>query len=341
MRTIVIAEAGVNHNSDLEIAKKLIDVAADAGADYVKFQTFKASKLVSPNAKKADYQQKNTNDEGGTQFEMLQALELSESDHINLYKRCQLREIGFLSTGFDEESLDYLIENFTIDYIKIPSGEITNKPFLQHAARKGKSIILSSGMADLQEVQQAVDLIIEQDLPREMITVLHCNTQYPTPFEDVNLNAMITIRDEVDVATGYSDHTLGINIPVAAVAMGAKLIEKHFTLDRNLPGPDHKASLEPDELRNMIESIRQVESAIGTGQKVASPSEKANISIARKSIHLKNNVPRGKVLEVSDLIMLRPGDGISPMQIDLVIGRNPKRDLETGHQLVWDDLNGQ
>ena len=316
----------------------LIDFAAEAGADYVKFQTFKAEKLVNRQAKKAEYQIKNMNGESDTQFEMLKKLEVSETWYPILIARCQEKGIHFLSTGFDTESIDFL-NQYDMPFYKIPSGEITNKPYLQHVAQKGKDIILSTGMADLNEISAAIQVIEAAGLHRERITVLHCNTEYPTPMEDVNLLAMNQIARELNVKVGYSDHTIGIEVPIAAVALGAQVIEKHFTLDRNLPGPDHAASLEPNELAAMVKGIRNIEKAIGgSGIKTPSPSEQKNIAIARKSIHLNRDMSIGEVLSENDLIMLRPGDGICPMQLDLVLGKKITSHLAAGHKLTLDDI---
>ena len=337
-RVMIIAEAGVNHNGELDKALALIDFAAEAGADYVKFQTFKAEKLVNRQAKKAEYQIKNMNGESDTQFEMLKKLEVSEAWYPILIARCQEKGIHFLSTGFDTESIDFL-NQYDMPFYKIPSGEITNKPYLQHVAQKGKDIILSTGMADLNEISAAIQVIEAAGLRRERITVLHCNTEYPTPMEDVNLLAMNQIARELNVKVGYSDHTIGIEVPIAAVALGAQVIEKHFTLDRNLPGPDHAASLEPNELAAMVKGIRNIEKAIrGSGIKTPSPSEQKNIAIARKSIHLNRDMSIGEVLSENDLIMLRPGDGICPMQLDLVLGKKITSHLAAGHKLTLDDI---
>ncbi len=335
----IIAEAGVNHNGDIELAKKLIDVAAGAGADFVKFQSFNADKLVSKQAKKAAYQSVNTadtNDDG--QYNMLKSLELSYEMHLQLMKYCEQAGIRFLSTPFDEERAD-MLEKLGIALFKIPSGELTNKPFLQHLASKKKPIILSTGMSTLADIQDAIVILNEAGLPLDLLHVLHCNTQYPTSMEDVNLRAMNTIEHAFGVNIGYSDHTLGIEVPIAAVAMGAKVIEKHFTLDRNMTGPDHKASLEPEELKNMVQSIRNIEKALGSPLKRPSPSETPNIHIARKSIHLGIDKKAGEVISLADLVMLRPGDGISPMQIEQVINRKLSMDLPAGHKLDWKHLS--
>lgn len=334
-RVIIIAEAGVNHNGEIEKAKQLIDAAAEAGADYVKFQTFKADKLVSTEAKKASYQAKNINDGDDSQYGMLKKLELSEADHHILKTYADEAGIKFLSTGFDEDSLDFL-DSVGIDFFKVPSGEITNYPYLKHMASKKKPVVVSTGMSSLGEIEQALDVLTQAGVAIENIAVLHCNSQYPTPFEDVNLGAMLSIRDAFKVRVGYSDHTLGIEIPIAAVALGATVIEKHFTLDRNLPGPDHKASLEPNELAHMVRSIRNVELALqGDGRKRASASELPNKNLVRKSIHLATDKKEGDVLSKSDLIMKRPGDGISPMLIDLVIGKKVSKNLAAGEKLTW------
>jgi N,N'-diacetyllegionaminate synthase len=337
-KVVIIAEAGVNHNGDIEIAKSLIDAAANAGADFVKFQTFKANKIVSPLAQKAVYQKANLNDEDDNQFNMLKKLELQEEHHHILVKHCTLRNISFLSTGFDEESLDFL-DSLNIPLYKIPSGEITNKPYLEHVASKGKPVILSTGMANMEEIQVSIDLLIQKGIQKENITVLHCNTEYPTPMQDVNLKAMLYIHESLGVQVGYSDHTLGIEVPIAAVALGANVIEKHFTLDRNMKGPDHVASLEPHELKAMVMAIRNVELAVsGNGIKLPSQSEQKNLSIARKSIHLAKSKKQGDIISADDLIMLRPGDGISPMEIDKVIGKQINQSVEAGAKLSWSQI---
>ena len=333
-KVIIIAEAGVNHNGDFENAKKLILAAANAGADYVKFQTFKADKLVSKDAQKAEYQKANLKEDGNSQYDMLKKLEMPETWHYDLIKYANDCGIKFLSTGFDEESIDFL-DSLNIDLFKVPSGEITNRPYLEHIAKKGKQIVISTGMSNLQEIKDAIDVIQSNQIGNNKITVLHCNTEYPTPMQDVNLLAMITIQNELGVQVGYSDHTLGIEVPIAAVALGAVLIEKHFTLDRNLPGPDHLASLNPDELKSMVQAIRNIEIAIsGNGIKVPSESEINNIAISRKSIHMTNDLPCGHVITESDLIALRPGDGISPMVWETIIGKKL-----TVNKLKFDKLN--
>lgn len=325
-KVFVIAEAGVNHNGDITLAKQLVDVAVVAGADAVKFQTFKAEKLVCKNAEKADYQKETTN-QAESQLEMLKKLELTEEMHNQLIDYCKEKGILFLSTPFDVDSVDYLIE-LGIEIIKIPSGEITNYPYLRKIAQTGKKVILSTGMSSLEEVREAVAVL--EEYGNKDVAVLHCNTEYPTPFEDVNLKAMLTMRDELGIEVGYSDHTPGIEIPIAAVAMGAQIIEKHFTLDKTMDGPDHKASLEPHELKAMISAIRNVESALGTGVKKPSNSEQRNIGIVRKSIVAKNEIKKGEVFSEENLVTKRPGTGVSPMKwneiIGTVAGKNYKED---------------
>lgn len=338
-KVVIIAEAGVNHNGDFDRAIQLIDAAAEAGADYVKFQTFKAENIVNPNAIKAEYQIQNmAGEEDPTQFGMLKKLEMQDEWYPHLIARCTEKEIKFLSTGFDIQSIDFL-DGIEIPFYKIPSGEITNKPYLQHVARKGKEIILSTGMANLQEIKEAIEVIEAEGIARERIIVLHCNTEYPTPMKDVNLLAMNHIANELHVKVGYSDHTLGIEVPIAAVALGACVIEKHFTLDRTLPGPDHAASLEPNELTAMVKGIRNIELAIsGSGIKEPSNSEKKNIDIARKSLHLKKDLKKEHILIIDDLIALRPGDGINPMLIDNITGKKLINDLPKGHKININDL---
>jgi N-acetylneuraminate synthase/N,N'-diacetyllegionaminate synthase len=337
-RCLIIAEAGVNHNGSVELAKKLIDTAVESGADYIKFQTFKTELSVSKKVEKANYQKKNTLNENETQFEMVKKLELSFNDFTKLKTYCEEKGIGFLSTAFDSPSIDFL-HQLGQPFFKIPSGEITNKPYLQYIAEKRKPVVMSTGMADLGEIEAAIKVMMDKGMTRDMITVLHCNTEYPTPMEDVNLKAILTIRDAFKVRVGYSDHTKGIEIPIAAVALGAEVIEKHFTLDRGLPGPDHQASLEPDELKAMVSAIRNVEKALsGNGLKETSKSEMPNKAIARKSIHLTTELKQGDMLKREHLIMKRPGDGISPMLIDIVTGRKVNKDLTTDHKLDWKDF---
>lgn len=335
-KVVIIAEAGVNHNGDIKTAKLLIDVAAKSGVDFVKFQTFKADKLVSTIAQKAEYQNKNT-DTAESQFQMLKKLELSEDDHLELIAYCAKKNIKFLSTGFDLESLDFLYR-IGIRLFKIPSGEITNLPYLEKVALLADEIIVSTGMSTLLEIGEALMILRSGTNSLIKITVLHCNTEYPTAFSDVNLLAMLNIKENFGVEIGYSDHTLGIEVPIAAVALGAKVIEKHFTLDRTLPGPDHSASLEPNELIEMVKAIRNIEKALGSSLKEPSASEVQNIKIARKSIHLDRDVLKGELIQETDLIMLRPGDGISPMQLKNIIGKATNRYLPAGSKLQFEDL---
>ena len=335
---MIIAEAGVNHNGDLQMAKELIKVAAMAGADVVKFQTFSAEKLVSQSAQLADYQERNMDDTAENQLEMLKKIELPRTWHHELKKYADELGILFCSTPFDEDALDFLCE-LGIPFIKIPSGEITNKPFLQRIASKNKQIILSTGMATMVEVNDAINVLLEEGLSIEKLTVLHCNTEYPTPFEDVNLRAMHQFKKHFGVKYGYSDHTLGSEVAIAAVALGASVIEKHFTLDKNLPGPDHKASLEPNELTDFIKFIRNTEKIIsGSGVKEPSRSEVKNKVVARKSIHLRNSINEGQLISLNDLEMKRPGDGISPMDYELVLSKKVNRNINAGEQLKWEDF---
>ena len=324
--TIIIAEAGVNHNGSIELAEKLIDVAVEAGADFVKFQTFKAETLVTRTADKAEYQKEIT-DTDESQFEMIKKLELDRKTHEKLIGYCKTKDIQFLSTAFDHDSID-LLDELNIPLFKIPSGEITNLPYLRHIGKMGKPIIMSTGMSTLDEVHNALNILIESGAEKEQITILHCNTEYPTPMKDVNLKAMLTIKDELGVNIGYSDHTLGIEVPIAAVAMGATVIEKHFTLDRNMPGPDHRASLEPGELRAMVVAIRNIEKALGVGEKKPSSSETKNISVVRKSIVAKMSIKKGELFTEENLTVKRPGTGISPMGWDTVIGKAASSDYE-------------
>lgn len=337
-KTLIIAEAGVNHNGSIKLAKQLIDVAASAGVDYVKFQTFKTEKLVSKTAKKADYQIENTENDKESQFEMLKKLELNKDIHIELMDYARQKKISFLSTAFDLESID-LLEELGLDRYKIPSGELTNKPYLEKIASKSKPIILSTGMARLGEIEDALNVLLKNGVKKDQITVLHCNTQYPTPMREVNLKAMLSIKEAFKVKVGYSDHTLGIEVPIAAVAMGAVCIEKHFTLDRKMEGPDHNASLEPHELTAMVKGIRNIEIALGDGIKKPTPSEQKNIPVARKSIHLSRDLHKGHIIQEEDLIMMRPGLGISPMNMDLVLGRQLKRDKPAHSRIELEDLS--
>ena len=327
-KVIIIAEAGVNHNGDVELAKKLIDVAVDAGVDYVKFQTFKSESLVSKFAKKAEYQIENTQDAIESQLQMLKKLELSNSQHFELVEYCNNKNISFFSTAFDLESLTFLRE-LGLNIVKIPSGEITNLPYLRKAAELFKKFIISTGMSTMGEIEEALDVFLQAGIKKNHITILHCNTEYPTPMSDVNLNAMLAIQKMFGVKVGYSDHTMGIEVPIAAVAMGGTMIEKHFTLDRSLPGPDQLASLEPDELKNMVHSIRNIEKAIGgTGIKEPSESEIKNISIARKSIVAKTLIQKGDMFTEFNITTKRPGMGLSPMKWDEVIGKVACQDFD-------------
>lgn len=318
-RVLIIAEAGVNHNGDIRLAKKLIDAAANAQVDFVKFQTFNSKKLVTRNAERATYQIENTNHSSDSQLAMLQKLELSKEDHLELISYCETKGIKFLSTGFDLDSLDFLNE-LSIPLFKVPSGEITNLPYLRKIASFGKPVVISTGMADLGEVENALNVVLQEGVDKKDITILHCNTEYPTPMEDVNLKAMLSIKEKLNVNIGYSDHTLGIEIPIAAVAMGAAVIEKHFTLDNTMEGPDHKASLEPSELGAMVSSIRNIERALGHGRKEPSPSEMKNKAVARKSIVANKEIKKGAIFTSDNLTIKRPGTGISPMLWDEIMG---------------------
>ena len=326
-KTLIIAEAGVNHNGSIELARQLVDVAVEAGVDYVKFQTFKAEKIASRNATKASYQQKTTN-ASESQLAMLKKLELSREDHLSLIDYCSKKNIQFLSTPFDLESID-LLKELGIRLGKIPSGEITNLPYLRKMAMTFPKLILSTGMATLKEIEEALNVLLTAGASKNNLVILHCNTEYPTPFEDVNLLAMPSIGKKFGVSFGYSDHTKGIEVPIAAVALGAIVIEKHFTLDRNMEGPDHKASLEPGELKEMVSSIRNIEKAVGSDVKEPSPSELKNITIARKSIVAATNINKGEIFTERNLTVKRPGSGISPMQWDAVIGKKASRDFES------------
>lgn len=326
-RTLIIAEAGVNHNGDIAKAKALIDKGAEAGVDYVKFQTFKAEKLVTKQAQRASYQDKNTQN-NDSQYEMLKKLELSQALHQGLMDYCNQKGVKFLSTGFDSESLVFLAQ-LGITIAKVPSGEITNLPYLRQVANLFPEVILSTGMATINEIKDAVKVLIDNGVSKDKISILHCNTEYPTPMEDVNLKAMLHIQRELGLPIGYSDHTLGIEVPIAAVALGATVIEKHFTLDKTLPGPDHKASLEPNELKAMVSAIRNIEKAIGgSGLKEVSKSEEKNKPIARKSIVAATDIKKGDIFTPENLTVKRPGSGISPMQWDEVIGKEAKRDFQ-------------
>lgn len=323
----IIAEAGVNHNGSLEMAKQLVDKAVEAGVDYVKFQTFKASKLVTKSAKQAEYQQKNIGKGEDSQYQMLKKLELSPEDHEVLIAYCKERGIKFFSTAFDFDSIEYL-HSLGLGLWKVPSGEVTNYPFLKCIAAYNEKTILSTGMCDMQDVRNAVEALYKNGLSKENLILMHCNTEYPTPFEDVNLRAMLALEDEFKVEVGYSDHTKGIEVPIAAVALGATVIEKHFTLDRTLPGPDHKASLEPDELKAMVSAIRNIEKAIGgDGTKHISESERKNMTIARKSIVAACDIKAGEVLTEQNLTVKRPGNGVSPMCWEEIVGTKAIRNF--------------
>ena len=327
MKTFIIAEAGVNHNGSLEIAKKMIEVAKECGADAVKFQTFKAENVISKFAPKAEYQ-KQTTGESESQLEMVKKLELYFQDFIELKNYCDKIGIIFMSTPFDFESIDFL-NSIGMEIFKIPSGEITNLPYLEKIGRLNKKVVLSTGMADLGEIEDALDILIQSGTKKENITVLHCNTEYPTPYEDVNLRAMLAIEEAFKVNVGYSDHTLGIEIPIAAVALGATVIEKHFTLDRTMEGPDHKASLEPKELKEMITAIRNVEKALGDGIKKPSKSELKNITVVRKHIIAKRDIRKGELFSKENLTVKRTGkEGVSPMRWYELIGKKSPREFQ-------------
>lgn len=324
-KVFIIAEAGVNHNGSLEIAKALVDAASQARADAVKFQTFKASNLVSKSAQKADYQKKTTG-AVETQHAMLERLELNELAHQSIIEHCRNKNILFLSTPFDAESID-MLQSLGMPIYKIPSGEITNLPYLRHVGQLGKEIILSTGMSNLDEIGNALDVLEREGTPRSSITVLHTTTEYPCPIEEVNLNAMLTIHKTFGVRVGYSDHTPGIEIPIAAVALGACVIEKHFTLDRSMDGPDHKASLEPDELNAMVKAIRNIEEALGDGVKRPMTSEVKNKLVVRKSLVASREIKAGEFFSAENIGTKRPGTGISPMRWDEVIGKRACRDF--------------
>jgi len=330
-KIFIIAEAGVNHNGNVDLAHRLVDVAADCGADAVKFQTFKADNLVSRIAQKAEYQKKTT-DADESQYQMIKRLELSFEAHRDLIDHCHKKNILFLSTPFDHESID-LLANFGLNIFKIPSGEITNLPYLRHIGSLRKQVILSTGMADLGEIEDALDVLVTSGTLLKDITVLHATTEYPCPVEDVNLRAMQTIKNAFQVEVGYSDHTRGIDIPIAAAALGASIIEKHFTLDRNMEGPDHKASLEPDELKAMVDGIRRIELALGKGVKKASGSEIKNKLVARKSIVAKSKIQTGELFTEKNITVKRPGNGISPMRWDELLGSTALKNYAEGDQI--------
>ena len=335
---LIIAEAGVNHNGDFNMALELIDQASLAGAHYIKFQTFKASKITTLNAKKSEYQLKNQSiDE--TQYEMLKSLEIPLNWYPKLIDCCKKKNIKFLSTGFDIDSIDFL-DKLNMPLYKIPSGEITHKKLLKHIASKKKNIILSTGMAEMSEINDAINVLTSEGINKEQITVLHCSTQYPTPLEDVNLLAMLDIKKRLNLKkVGYSDHTQGIEVPIAAVSLGAKVIEKHITLNKNLPGPDHKASLDPTEFKKMVEGIKSVSIALsGSGIKEPNSAELKNKNSIRKSLHYQDKLMIGTKLEERHFIALRPGDGVSPMQIDLFIGKRLKCDTDIYQKCNLNDI---
>lgn len=326
-RTLIIAEAGVNHNGSIDMAMQLIDAAAEAGVDYVKFQTFKAENLVTKSATKAEYQQRNMGKGDNSQYAMLKKLELSSQQHYELIEYCKKRGVKFFSTAFDFESIDFLA-SLHLGLWKIPSGEITNYPYLKKIASYHEPVILSTGMSTMEEIEAAIAVLTKFGVQKEQVTVLHCNTEYPTPMSDVNLAAMQDIRQRLGVTVGYSDHTQGIEVPIAAVALGAEIIEKHFTLNRTLSGPDHKASLEPTELVAMVSAIRNIEQAIGNSHKVVSVSESKNKVIARKSIVAAKNICKGEIFTEDNLTVKRPGNGVNPMQWETVMGQKAIRDFE-------------
>ena len=334
---IVIAEAGVNHNGDMKLAKELVWAAASAGADYVKFQSFIAEKNISKKASKARYQKEST-EENETQLEMVKKLELSYEQHVEIYKECLKAGIGFLSTPFDTESFELLMK-IDLPILKIASGEVTNLPLLREFgykySRLNRKVLLSTGMSSLSEVKEAVAILVDSGVKLENLVVLHCTTEYPAPYNEINLRAMTTISEHLGLTVGYSDHSQGIEVPIAAVAMGATVIEKHFTLDRNMKGPDHKASLEPSELRVMIASIRNIERALGDGIKKASISELENIKVARKSIVASKKISKGECFSENNLATKRPGTGISPMEWDNVIGTLADKDYEEDELIIW------
>ena len=330
---VIIAEAGVNHNGSVELAKQLVDKAAEAGVDYIKFQTFKSEKLVSRSAKQAEYQQRNIGKADDGQLAMLKKLELTEEDHHVLIEYCKEKGVKFFSTAFDLTTID-LLHSFNLGLWKIPSGEVTNYPYIKKIAKFGEPVILSTGMCEMSDIEAALNVLLEEGLNKDEITILHCNTEYPTPYEDVNLKAMLEIGNKFGVKIGYSDHTKGIEVPIAAVALGATVIEKHFTLDRNMDGPDHKASLEPYELNQMVSSIRNIEKAIGSGHKTITESERKNIAIARKSIVAACNIKKGELLTEENLTVKRPGTGISPMRWYEVVGTVASKDYTEEDMIV-------
>lgn len=337
MSVTIIAEAGVNHNGDINLAKELINIASDANADYIKFQTFKAENLASKDAEKSEYQKSNTKN-NDTQYNMLKSLELSKTDHIELINYCQSKDIKFLSSAFDLDSLDFLL-SLECELIKIPSGEINNYYYLEKISHQEIPVILSTGMSTINEIEAAIKILTSNKLSINDITILHCNTEYPTPMIDVNLKAMLKIKEHFNVDIGYSDHTLGIEVPIAAVALGAKVIEKHFTIDRSLAGPDHACSLEPLELKNMVNAVRNIEIACsGDGSKEPTASEIKNKSVARKSLYLSRDIKKGTKLAKDMIIALRPGDGISPMEIPNLVGKTFNKNLRMSEKITYEDF---
>ena len=330
---LIIAEAGVNHNGSMQIAKQLVDKAVEAGVDIIKFQSFKSERLVSKAAKQAKYQQQNIGKKDEGQLAMLKKLELSVKDHQELIQYCKKRNIRFWSTAFDMESIEFL-HSLNMGLWKIPSGEITNYPYLKKIGSFHEDVILSTGMCELSDIDAVLKVLIEEGVKKEQITVLHCNTEYPTPYQDVNLKAMLEIGEKFGVKIGYSDHTKGIEVPVAAVALGATVIEKHFTLDKNMEGPDHKASLEPDELKAMVSAIRNIEQALGSGHKTITESERKNIEIARKSIVAACPIKKGEILTEENLTVKRPGNGICPMRWNEVVGTTAIKDFDEEEMIV-------
>ena len=339
-RCIIIAEAGVNHNGDIEIAKELVRLAAEAGADYVKFQTFSADKLVTRTAEQAEYQKKNLQSEkNASQYEMLKKLELSREDHYELIRTCNYYGIKFLSTAFDNENLEFLVKDLDVDFIKIPSGELTNYPYLCLAASLNKPIILSTGMATLDEIIESVDLLKKLGVSTDSLYILHCTTEYPALISEVNLNAMETIQKATGCRVGYSDHTMGIDVSIAAAALGAAVIEKHFTLDRSMIGPDHRASLQPEELKQLVIAVRNVQRALGNGVKqLASARERGNKTAARKSIVAACDIRAGEIFTEQNLTTKRPGTGISPMKWPVLIGKTATRDYQE-NELIDEEIS--
>lgn len=335
--TIIIAEAGVNHNGSLDLAKKLVDIAAMAGADYVKFQTFKTELIISESAEKAEYQIANTMNSVESQFEMVKKLELTESEFVEIYNYCIEKKIGFMSTAVDIPSLKFL-SDLNLDYYKISSGEVTNYPVLRYMSLVNKPIIFSTGMSDINEIETAMNILTRNGKSVDDIILLHCNTEYPTPMQDVNLRAMKKLGEIFHTKVGYSDHTEGIEVAIAAVALGAKIIEKHFTIDKNMEGPDHKASLCPEELIQMVKSIRNIEKSLGSDFKSPSDSERKNINIARKSIFSFKHIEKGKIIEDEDLIALRPGYGISAIRWEEVVGKKATSDIKAFRMLTENDF---